>query len=168
MKSGVKALVRYGCVVLLISVAQIAADGPVRANNFCSSINKLIEQSESGFDEPVAGLDQGASDNQTIVKHSQASKCDVSESLRGNQFHCVWKFPLQSEEAGEKFQEIGKKLQECFGHRAEMSQDQSVNHPDFYESYRFELADVDVTVSLKDKSELQSTLVNLRVKPNKR
>ena len=137
MKSGVKAFVRYGCVVLLTSFAQIAADGPVRANDFCSSINKLIEQSKSGFDDPVAALDQAAADNQTIVNHSQASKCDVSESPRGNQFHCVWKFPLQSQEAGEKFQEIGKKLRQCFGDRAEMSQDQSVNHPDFYESYRF-------------------------------
>ena len=168
MKLSANTLVCNGCIVLSVSFLLATEAVPVRASDFCSSINHLIEQFEPGFDESVAKSNQTASDSRMVSTHFQASNCNVLKSPSGSSYHCVWNFPLQSQDAGAKFREIGGKLQECFGHRATMHRDQSVNHPDFYESHRFELASADVTVSLKDKSELQSTLVNLRVKPNKR
>ena len=51
----------------------------------------------------------------------------------------------------------------CIGNMAEERTDQSVNHPDFYASYYFQLAGGAASVNLKNKAKLMSTLVSIRI-----
>jgi len=61
------------------------------------------------------------------------------------------------------FEALGQKLQSCIGDRAVLSDDQSVNHPDFYDSHTFLLGQVKVAASVKDKSALGRIFVFVSV-----
>ena len=53
------------------------------------------------------------------------------------------------------------------GQQATLHIDQSVNHPDYYALRRYETAQADVSVSVKDKSALGNTFVFIRVQGGK-
>jgi hypothetical protein len=63
------------------------------------------------------------------------------------------------------FKALGQELESCIGDRAVLSDDQNVNHPDFYEARMFLLDQAKVSVSVKDKSALGSTFVFVSVEP---
>jgi len=52
---------------------------------------------------------------------------------------------------------------ECFGHSATFSRDQRVNHPDFYDVRQYRLGQIEVAISIKEKSAPQKTYLFLRV-----
>ena len=72
-------------------------------------------------------------------------------------------FSYRNVEANAAFEALNQSLQSCFGGSAEVAKDQGVNHPDFYEQRRYQLDQVVVTVSIKDKSTLQRTYVFIGV-----
>jgi len=88
----------------------------------------------------------------------------MSQSLSGAKvYHCAWKFACRTVGAYSTFDAYKQLFQECFGDRAHLSRDKSVNHPDFYDLHQHQLDQVGVTLSIKDKSALQSTYVFVRV-----
>ena len=78
-------------------------------------------------------------------------------------YRCVWKYPHGDERAHNTFQRLAEEMRNCIGNIAEERTDQSVNHPDFYASYYYQLPGGAASVNLKNKSNLMSTLVSIRI-----
>lgn len=94
-----------------------------------------------------------------------ASECAVRQQLNSKSYYCTWEFRHRDAVAYTTFEEIRQELQSCIGDRAALSDDQNVNHPDFYDSRIFRLDQAKVAVSVKDKSALGSTFIFVSVKP---
>ncbi|MDH3663542.1 MAG: hypothetical protein OEU92_26590 [Alphaproteobacteria bacterium] len=83
--------------------------------------------------------------------------------LHAKSYYCTWEFQHRDLDAYEVFEELGQKLESCIGGDSILSDDQRVNHPDFYDVRIFQLDDVKVAVSVKDKSTLGATYVFVSV-----
>ena len=93
-----------------------------------------------------------------------ASSCRASLGLSGERhMHCNWMFPYRAPAARTAFENLTRELTECLGPEAEMTTDQSVNHPDAYQLFQFDLLGREFAVSIKDKGALQQTHVFVRV-----
>jgi len=87
----------------------------------------------------------------------------VRRLLHAKSYYCTWEFQHRDLDAYEVFEELGQKLESCIGGDSILSDDQRVNHPDFYDVRIFQLDDVKVAVSVKDKSTLGATYVFVSV-----
>jgi|GEM_PF-3389118 len=148
---------RIGTVALATALVLPIAVDAVQAQDLCAAIDHLIDQSRSQFVE-VAGATPLAG-----APLAEASSCAVTKMLKGAAYHCRWEFPYRAEAAYQTFDKSVHELEGCLGPRATQHSDQSVNHPDYYALRRFETAQADVTVSVKDKGAQSRTFVFLRV-----
>ena len=137
--------------------------GVAQAQEFCAKVDRLIDQSQSGFSKIAAKPKGKAGDHDVTLSLAGASHCSVTSKSKRNWYHCTWEFPHRAEQAYETFEEIAGKLNACIGGRATLHSDRSVNHPDYYASRRYELKRADISVSVKDKGALGSTFVFVRV-----
>ena len=78
-------------------------------------------------------------------------------------FHCMWEYGYRNPEVYDAFGEMNRMLKECLGEYATARRDQPVNHPDYYEQVMFQSGDVEIALSIKDKSALQKTFAFLRI-----
>ncbi len=141
--------------------------GVAQAEDFCTSIDRLIDQSRSDFSE-IADKPKGdTGDHEVTLTLAGASYCTVTKQSKSNWYHCGWEFPHRATRAYDTFDELVSRLNDCIGQQATLHEDQSVNHPDFYALRRFELQQADVSVSVKDKGALGSTFVFIRVQGRK-
>ncbi len=147
--------------VFLLAIALAAAPaGADDAADFCGDVERLVRESRSNF----ADWATAASGEAPHLKLSGAESCVLTRSLSGARtYYCTWAFPYRSVEAYGSFDATKASLQDCFGEQTPSRRDQRVNHPDFYDLQQFELGDVAVTVSIKDKSAQQKTYLFLRV-----
>ena len=134
-----------------------------RADGLCSDVKILIEHARSNFSSNPVRPGEGEGGDAGPLMLRDASDCRVALQLAGNFYYCAWKHPFRAASAALSFERINKELKECIGDRATIHSDQGVNHPDFYDSRHYILDGAVVTVSLKDKIELQSTFVFVRV-----
>ena len=142
--------------------------GVAHAQDFCAKVDRLIDQSQSGFSKIAAKPKGNAGDHDVTLTLAGASYCSVTRKSKRNWYHCAWEFPHRAKQAYETFEEIAGKLTACIGGRATLHSDRSVNHPDYYASRRYELKQADVSVSVKDKGALGSTFVFVRVQGRRR
>ncbi len=100
---------------------------------------------------------------------SQASgqSCQHVLEPEGRAIFCYQSFPLRSDAATTAFQEKTQVYTLCFG-APEKAKGPDVNHPDSYTSLHFTKDGRRLTLSLKDKSTLNSTLVTTRIAPEGR
>ena len=124
------------------------------ADSFCANIDRLVAEVPNDF----SGV---------TLKFEGASDCTVRSLLHGKSYHCTWDFPHRDDEAYETFENIRQKLEDCLDDNAIRSDDQDVNHPDFYDARIFQLGEVKLAVSVKDKSMLGATFVFFSVAPLK-
>lgn len=141
---------------LMLSLALMlstVADKGAHAADLCTEITALVGQAQSNFE----GTDAKPVSPDPL---SGAGSCSLSLSLSGAKaYHCAWEYPFRSDDARTAFADVNDRLQTCFGGEAVISRDQSVNHPDSYDQYRYSLQQVTVSASIKDKSALQQTIV---------
>ncbi len=124
-------------------------------------MNVLVREAHSNFSNWKTESGEAA----TPVMLPGAEDCATARSLSGEKsYYCAWKFAYRTAGAYGTFDAYDQSLQECFGDRAELSQDQRVSHPDYYDLRQYRLDQVSVTLSIKDKSALQSTYVFVRVR----
>ena len=146
-------------VVCLISIPAPA----VLAQDLCSDIEFLIGQSRIGF-RAIRGPLEGepGTDGATFLL-PEASTCVVVMKTQRRSYRCRWDYAYRDERAYAEFDRFADTLRQCFGQRAKEHVDQNVNHPDFYAARRYEMAEGEVKVSVKDKVALGRTFVFLSV-----
>lgn len=144
---------------LTVALAATPAD-TARATTLCADMSNLVGEAHSNFSNWTTKSTKAA----TPLILPDAEDCALTRSLSGeNAYHCTWRFAYREADSYGTFDAFDQSFQECFGARAQLSRDQSVNHPDFYDLRHYQLGRVKVTLSIKDKSALQSTYVFVRV-----
>lgn len=147
----------------VISTAAVWSAAASDDFSLCPDLRYLIEQSGARF-SAVRGdraSEIGGTDATLVLPG--AWYCVVVEDVEKSSYRCVWKYPLGDEQAHKKFRGLVKEMRSCIGEIAEERTDQPVNHPDIYASQFYELPGARASVSLKNKSNLTSTLVSIRI-----
>lgn len=131
--------------------------------DLCSHLSYLIEQSESDFVDiqQAESLDFRGYDTSFMLPN--AKTCVIFEDVEKLSYQCTWEFPLADIQAETTFESLSEEVRACIGHIAVEQLDQPVNHPDIYRSSYFQLPQGQLSISLKNKSELSSTLVSIRI-----
>ena len=151
--------VAAAAVFSAITFLNAASDEPT----LCSDILYLIEQSRSQFVEIRGDTAGDFGDYDATFVLPDAWYCAIFEDAEKRSYRCVWKYPHGDERAHKTFQRFADEMRSCIGNMAEERRDQSVNHPDFYASYYYQLAGGAASVNLKNKAKLMSTLVSIRI-----
>lgn len=129
--------------------------GSARADELCEDVTTLVGLAEHGFDQ-----EEGSK----LTVLSGATDCGLGDNLDGTRsYHCMWQYPYRHHEAYDQFERMTQLLRTCFAGSAKELRDQPVNHPDFYDQISYRLKGVNVAVSIKDKSALQSTFTFIRI-----
>lgn len=152
-----RALRRIIVVTALIPMALFVESAA--AKSFCSDINLLIDAAPGNFSNMDVEPSEGSESRDVMPELEGSSDCAIRPLIRGKSYFCTWEFRHRDADAYATFEALGEDLQSCIGDRADVSDDQSVNHPDFYDSRMFLLDKVKVAVTVKDKSALGSTFV---------
>ena len=148
----------------MVSVMVIlAASSGAQAGEFCSNINTLMDQSQRHFADITGKADGDAGDHDANLALAGASYCRVTKPPKTSSYYCAWEFPYRATHAYNTFDAFIRDLDDCIGQHAASHDDQDVNHPDYYALRRYETAQSDVSVSIKDKSALDRTFVFIRV-----
>lgn len=122
------------------------------ASDLCSDLQRLMSQLNTGILFEEMGTLSGA------------ESCKPVLSLGGGRtYHCSWKFPYRSDAANRAFEDRLRTIESCIGDGTEMTQDQGVNHPDFYDLREYQFGEGKVSISIKDKGGLQNTYVFIAV-----
>ncbi|MDH3661393.1 MAG: hypothetical protein OEU92_15425 [Alphaproteobacteria bacterium] len=152
-------------VVIAVSMPAALSIEDAVAQSICSDINILIEEAPRDFSGIIVEPSRGSGGYGVTFELEGASDCTVRQLLKGKSYYCTWEFRHRDAEAYMTYKALGQDLQSCIGDRAVLSDDQNVNHPDFYESRMFLLDQAKVSVSVKDKSALGSTFIFVSVEP---
>ena len=148
---------------MISTLVFLATIGVAQAQDLCTNIEYLIDQSRSQFAEIANKPNGDTGDYDVTLTLAGASYCFVTKKSKRNIYHCGWEFPYRAQHAYDTFDEFVRGVNECIGQHATLHTDQSVNHPDYYASRRYEMEWAEVSVSVKDKGALGSTFVFIRV-----
>jgi len=129
----------------------------------CSDILYLIEQSKSQFSAIQGDTESEFGGTDATLVLPGAWSCVILEDVEKRSYRCVWKYPQGDEQAHKTYQRFVEEMRSCIGNIAEERTDQSVNHPDFYASHYYQLPGGAASVTLKNKTQLMSTLVSIRI-----
>ncbi|MGH1483784.1 MAG: hypothetical protein ACRBM6_34715 [Geminicoccales bacterium] len=158
--------VRRKMMLALVTAAAVSigsSSDDAIAGNFCTDINRLVAEAPEDFSDVIIESGRGSGGFDVTLKLEGASNCAVRRLLHAKSYYCTWEFQHRDVNAYKVFEELGQKLKSCVGGDAILSNDQGVNHPDFYDARIFQLDDVKVAVSVKDKSTLGATYVFVSV-----
>ena len=162
----------FKCIRQLSSIAGLpmvsvmvllATIGVAQARDLCANLDYLIDQTGSQFAEIIDKPNGDAGDHDVTLTLAGASYCFVTKKSKRSFYHCGWEFPYRAKPAYDTFDEFDRGVNECIGQHATLHTDQSVNHPDYYASRRYEMEQAEVSVSVKDKSARSNTFVFIRV-----
>ena len=92
-----------------------------------------------------------------------ATRCYVIPDVEGSGYLCSWEYDIGSTDAHDAYAGFVEQARSCVDDAATEHTDQSVNHPDYWESVYFTTDDTEVSVSLKNKNALRKTLVAVGV-----
>ncbi|MEP5731806.1 MAG: hypothetical protein ABJL67_20800 [Sulfitobacter sp.] len=140
---------RYAiCAVL---VASVAASCAYADDAFCTNLAQLAKQRNNAAASP---------DQSFVLPGHVANQAGCRRSLSaggGSALHCMWSFAYRTDAAMQAFTQILGQMSTCGA--TQIRQDQSVNHPDFYDLRSYDFPNTTVGVSIKDKGALQQTLI---------
>lgn len=151
-------------LAVVSAAAFLATAGTAKAQDFCASIDALIDHARSGFAAIAVESTGGAGEQAASLALAGASTCRVTRQGKGRRYHCAWAFPLRARGAANTFEAFAGQLDACLAGRATLHGDSGVNHPDSYAARRYELERAEVSLSLKDKAALGKTFVFIRVR----
>ena len=126
-----------------------------------------MDQSSSHFETIKGSKFKGSIASHAIFALAGASECDLIEDAEKHSYRCVWVHPLGAPEAQAQFQQLTTDIDNCISGLAEQRTDQPVNHPDIFKSHYYTLPHGALSISLKNKSQLKSTIITIRVDSNK-
>ena len=129
----------------------------------CEDVRYLIEQSKSQFAAIRGGSDHQFGGFETTFTLPDVWYCGILEDVEKWSYRCVWKYPLGDEQARTAYQDLSTAMKACIGDIAEEQVDQTVNHPDIYQSRYYQLPKGALNINLKNKADLESTLVSMRI-----
>lgn len=112
----------------------------------CQAMKSLISQAHQNF--VPAGADQCAS-----------AVGEGGTSI----YYCSWSFPFRSGEARDLFTALNQQIGACLKIGSAAASDQPVNHPDSFWLNTYRLENTELSISVKDKSTLEKSLLFLRV-----
>jgi len=167
MPSLLRAIERFSLqsVCFLVLTLMHSAPNAADREKHCSTLEELVARVPSNFSNIVIAKDGKPSEHDVTLVLDGATKCAVIAQSKKRSYYCVWEFPHRDQGAYRQFKELDRVVSDCLGQQAEANRDQSVNHPDFYDSRMYEMAHATVTVSVKDKSALANTFVYVWVAP---
>ncbi len=142
--------------------------GVAQAQDLCTNIDYLIDQSRSKFAKITDNPNGDAGDLDVTLTLAGASYCFVTKKSTRDWYRCGWEFPYHAKRAYDTFYEFVGRMDECIGQHATLHIDQSVNHPDYYSLRRYEIEQAEVSVSVKDKGALGKTFVFIKVQGRER
>lgn len=143
---------------LILAATQVSA---AYADDACADLDTLIQYARSDRDFTMHTL-QFAD-----LLESTPGECATVRVLGAGVMHvCRWEYVYRSPDARGAFEKLNEKLKSCFGERTQEVHDQGVNHPDFYDLRQYQIGDVWLSVSMKDKGALRKSYVSLRFQMN--
>ena len=127
---------------------------PAHATN-CGLLIRQLEAYQSTASTDADGLFSSLTANE--------SHCGdyLTEQGTNGQF-CHWPFPYRDAAANRAFSAMIDAVSAC---ATRLTPDAGVNHPDSYDLRQYELGNLLVSLSLKDKGARQQTLIFLRLEP---
>lgn len=131
---------------MLFSLCLVSTPGSAQTPPDCEAMKSLISQAHQNF--VPAGADQCAS--------------AVGEGGT-NIYFCSWSFPFRSGEARQLFTALNEQIGSCLNIGPATASDKPVNHPDSFWLNTFRLKKSELSISVKDKSNLDKSLLFLRV-----
>ncbi len=141
-------------LALIVAVALTGSDR-------CSEINELVDQMADGFVGIRSGdADDPATESLPPVELEGATNCSLTTDVESTLYLCTWEYAAASGDGPANYEVKVDQVRSCVP-GATVTQDESVNHPDYWASTRFSLADGALTVSLKNKSALGQVLVTV-------
>lgn len=138
------------CCAIFIGLGVAAASAT--AGEFCVQVGAAADQVRT----------QGPGSHALLP---DATTCQRAIEPGGTAWFCYWTHPLRDNAARAAFAEMSNKLKRCGSKAVVESGGPDVNHPDSYETARFTLNGAGVSLALKDKAALRSTLIFLRISP---
>ena len=136
---------RTFAAALLVGTSHALAD--------CGELSRDLEGLKSDQTTPAFGLG---------TPHS----CGEALTAIGRpETYCAWAFDLKAPEAERAFQRLADRLATCGFQPPDTKTTAAVNHPDSYAQQVFTKDERALSLALKDKSQLQSTFIFLRVSP---
>jgi len=156
---------RLHSALFFVFMLMPTATSTAGTENHCSNLKQLIANVPSKFSKIIVNADRQSGGYDVTLRLEGAMECAVMAQSNKRSYYCVWKFLYRDASAYRKFAELDREVNDCFGHWAISSRDQSVNHPDFYDSRMYKMDQAKVTVSVKDKSALGTTFVYVWVAP---
>ena len=111
----------------------------------------------SGPADAKCPLDWAAA-RQTAVATTPKADCTFENHA------CRWSFDLGVPQSRQVFETLRADLAQC-PDLIDATRDDGVNHPDFYDAWAFRFPGMALSLSIKDKSALESTFVVLRALP---
>ncbi len=147
----------------LVPLFLFASVNSVAAQTLCADVTYLIEQSRSQFSDITGDPINESGELAARFVLPEAWRCSISVDIEKAAYVCSWKFPHATAQARSTYERFVAEIRACIGHVATENQDQSVNHPDFYELVYYALEDGEVSVTLKNKSKMRSTFVSIGV-----
>lgn len=151
-------------LALAVVLTFLARGEVAQAQELCAQIDEVIDHAGSRFASILKEPTDRSGDHEVTLKLADAENCQVTRRSRQSWYQCAWDFPRRAPAASERFDGLVQAMTLCFGERARLYEDQSVNHPDSYSLRGFELPQAEVSVSIKDKGALEKTFVFLRVR----
>ena len=101
-------------------------------------------------------------DNRAAFKG--ADTCRTTRQLGGGSaYHCAWSYPYRSKHSRTALQTFLARIESCEGVARSTQPETGVNHPDTYEQWVFRVAGRTISVSLKDKAQLDRSYLFLGI-----
>lgn len=142
---------------LLFLSAQPSHAGEI--GKFCASLNDAL----ATISPEHHTIDKGA---QAKAIFPTAHQCDTAKALSGNvSLYCLWSYPFRHPEAKNAYIFMGKSAVSCEDFSAVEATKTGVNHPDTYAQSLFSSHKMSVSISLKDKAELEKTFLTVAITP---
>lgn len=139
-------------IVVVATVMAASETHAAAADDFCAHVRAVADQVHTGkLTEPpqLAG----------------ATTCQSAVEPEGVSWFCYWTHGLREDAARAAFNRLKDGIDACGGNAVASKNTTRVNHPDSYDTGQFILNETFVSVALKDKAALRSTLIFLRISP---
>lgn len=146
-------------MVVTAAVAHLAmsASNAEEQSHKCEALIHLGGAVASGTTSPNLAHDLGS------LAIGSPSRCDHALELGGKAVFCIWEHAFRDKAAQQRFQVLEKIIGECGWDAARESAEKPVNHPDSYWVRSFQRDRDRLMISVKDKSQLNKTLVVVRL-----
>ncbi|MFT7474560.1 MAG: hypothetical protein ACI81L_001485 [Verrucomicrobiales bacterium] len=148
-----------GAALSLGIIALVLGGSP----SLCDQIDRLVHESETRFESIiVAPIARSPGDWTTSFAVGGSDECTISLDPERAGYLCSWEFD-QGDDGSALYEQHTNSVRSCVGEQVLERLDALVNHPDFFESTYFTESNHEISVSLKNKNELQKVFVSIGV-----